>query len=145
MDAFLQNALHSIREHLGMEIAFISEFKSGRRIFRYVDSTEPNPPISVGGSDPLEDSFCQRVVDGRLPELMSDAFQNQHAMSLPVTKALPVRAHLSVPIRMKSGKVYGTYCCFSSRADQSMNSRDLDMMRIFAELIGRKLETDFVG
>lgn len=145
VDVFLQNALHSIRIHLGMDIAFISEFKSGRRIFRYVDSTEANPPISVGGSDPLEDSFCQRVVDGRLPELMPDAFQNQHAMSLPVTKALPVRAHLSVPIRMKNGEIYGTYCCFSSHADQSMNSRDLDMMRIFAELIGRKLETDFVG
>lgn len=140
VDAFLQNALHSIRTHLGMDVAFISEFKSGRRIFRYVDSAEPNPPLTVGGSDPLEDSFCQRVVDGRLPELMPDAFHNPHAMSLPVTQALPVRAHLSVPIRLKSGVVYGTYCCFSSKADQSMNERDLDMMRIFAQLIARQLE-----
>lgn len=142
VDAYLQNALHSIRTHLGMDVAFISEFKNGRRVFRFIDSKDPNPPIAVGGSDPLEDSFCQRVVDGRLPELMPDAFLNQHAMSLPVTQALPVRAHLSVPIRLKSGEIYGTYCCFSSKADQSMNERDLAMIRIFAELIARQLERD---
>ncbi len=144
VDGFLQNALHSIRTHLGMDVAFISEFRSGRRIFRYIDSAAPNPPLAVGGSDPLEDSFCQRVVDGRLPELMPDAFQNPHAMGLPATQVLPVRAHLSVPIRLRNGETYGTYCCFSSKADQSLNERDLDMMRIFAELIARQLERDIL-
>lgn len=145
VDDFLQTALQSIRTHLGMDVAFISEFSKGRRVFRYIDSADPNPPIVVGGSDPLEESFCQRVVDGRLPELMPDAFLNQHAMSLPVTQALPVRAHLSVPIRLKNGEIYGTFCCFSSKADQSLNERDVGMMRIFAELIAQQLDREFVA
>ncbi len=139
----LQDALHSIRIHLGMDVAFISEFKEGQRIFRFVDASNPHSPIVVGGSDPLEDSFCQRVIDGRLPELMPDAFLNTHAMSLPITQALPVRAHLSVPIFLKNGEVYGTYCCFSSKADQSMNERDIGMMRVFAEMVSHQLEKTF--
>lgn len=140
IDVFLQEALQSIRTHLAMDVAFIAQFGDGERTFRYVDAKDPNPPISVGLSLPLEDGFCQRVVDGRLPELIPDAFLNELAMTLPATVALPVRAHLSVPIRLKNGQLCSTYCCVSYTADQSLNERDLSMLRIFADLAARHLE-----
>ncbi|WP_077038226.1 hypothetical protein [Pelomonas sp. KK5] len=49
----LLHSLQIIRRHLGMEVAFISEFTEGRRVFRCVDAALPDPPIAVGGSDPL--------------------------------------------------------------------------------------------
>jgi EAL domain-containing protein (putative c-di-GMP-specific phosphodiesterase class I) len=85
------------------------------------------------------------VVDGRLPELIPDTSLVAAAMAMPVTAALPVGAHLSVPIRLRDGRVYGTFCCFSFAPDRSLNERDLQMMRAFAELaaydIDRDLET----
>ena len=59
--------LHAIRQHLKMEVAFVSEFVNDQRIFRYVDSSWTKSPVHVGEGGPLEESYCQRVVDGRLP------------------------------------------------------------------------------
>lgn len=137
-----EDMLFAIRSHLGMDVAFISEFTGGRRYFRHVDSQVTDPPVHVGASDPLEESYCQRVVDGRLPELIRDAAALPAAAELAVTRALPVGAHMSVPIRLKDGRIYGTFCCFSFATDQSLTERDLDMMRVFAELAAKQIERD---
>ncbi|MGB5974368.1 MAG: EAL domain-containing protein, partial [Nodosilinea sp.] len=96
-------------------------------------------PIAVGDSDPLEESYCQRVVDGRLPELMQDATQHPAALELLATTALPVGAHLSVPLRLNNGKLYGTFCCFSTRPNPSLGERDLSMMHLFANFTARQI------
>lgn len=138
----LSRALHAMRTHLDMDVAFISEFVDGRRYFRYIDSADQDAIIEVGQSDPLEQSYCQRVVDGRLPELMTDACQNAEALTLPVTRELPIGAHLSVPIRFTSGDVFGTLCCFSSRPDHSLSHRDLAMMHVLSEMLAKQIEVD---
>lgn len=145
-DEVVLDALCAIRVYLDMEVAFVSEFSGGRRHFRYVDSSLEHPPIAVGDSEPLEESYCQRVVDGRLPELIQDASSVPAAMELPVTTALPVGAHLSVPIRLGNGQIYGTFCCFSTRPDFTLGNRDLSLMRLFANFasrqIGRELDAE---
>lgn len=138
----LSKTLKAIRTHLGMDVAFISEFSEGRRYFRYVDSARLEKPVLVGQSDPIEESYCQRIIDGRLPELILDAARLPAAQELPVTAALPVGAHLSVPIRLKNGHIYGTFCCFSFTPDYSLNDRDLGMMRVFADLSAEQIEHD---
>lgn len=139
-DEIMLETLHSVRALLGMEVAFVSEFKDARRFFRYVDSAEGAVLLCVGASDPLEESYCQRVVDGRLPELIRDATQIPEALTLPVTTALPVGAHLSVPIRFSDGHLYGTFCCFSTYPDNTLNERDIRTMRLFADMTGKILE-----
>ena len=136
----LLEALHAIRAHLGMEVAFISEFEGDRRVFRFVDADDGAPRLEVGASGPREESYCQRVVDGRLPELIPDACQDAAALELPVTREMPIGAHLSVPIRLRDGSVFGTLCCFDRRADATLNERDLGMMRVFADFAARQLE-----
>ncbi len=138
----LQRCLRAIRTHLDMEAAFVSEFKDGRRWFRQIDQTESAALLQVGGSDPLEESYCQRVVDGRLPELIHDARQLPEALRLAATRALPVGAHLSVPLRLRDGSLYGTFCCFSRLPDPSLRARDLRLMRVLADLVADGLSTE---
>lgn len=128
--------VQSVRKRLNMEVAFVSEFTSGRRVFRFVDSQEGVEIIRVGQGDPLDESYCQRVVDGRLPELITNAQLLPAACALPVTQALPVGAHVSVPIRLTGGSVFGTFCTFSRYGDDSLDERDLAMVRVFADLAG---------
>jgi len=142
LDELLPKTLNAIRTHLKMDVAFVSEFTEGRRFFRHVDSDDPHAPVKVNGSDPLEESYCQRVVDGRLPEIIHDASLIPAALELPVTIALPVGAHLSVPILLKDGEIYGTFCCFSYTSDTSLNERDLGMMRVFAEIAAEQIDRD---
>ncbi|WP_242028178.1 EAL domain-containing protein [Pseudanabaena sp. FACHB-2040] len=140
VDDILLDALRIIRMHLSMEVAFISEFSEDMRRFCYVDSSLENPPIAVNDSGPLEESYCQRVVDGRLPELIQDASLVPAALELPVTMALPVGAHLSVVIRLSTGRVYGTFCCFSSRPDFTLGERDIAIMRLFGDFMSQVIE-----
>lgn len=140
LDQIMQDALRAIRVHLGMQVAFVGEFSGGRRVFRYVNAESGAPPIRAGDFGPLDESYCQRVVDGRLPELIHDATRLPAALELPVTMALPVGAHLSVPIRMHDGSVYGTFCCFSTTPDPSLQERDLAIMRVFADFAAKQIE-----
>ena len=64
------------------------------------------------------------------------------ACTLAATRALPVGAHLSVPIRLADGSVYGTFCCFSRRPDHSLGDRDLRIMRVFAELVAEHMNRE---
>lgn len=139
----VSRALRAIRMHLGMEVAFVSEFVDGERVFRLVDASSEDSPVHPGGSDPIEESYCQRVVDGRLPELLPDAGANREAASLAVTSDLPVGAHLGVPIKLRDGRVYGTFCCFSTTPDMSLTDRDVAVMRVFAELTAQQLDDEF--
>lgn len=123
-----------------MKVAFISEFAAGQRLFRRVDSETGQAPIAAGQSNPLEESYCQRVVDGRLPEILPDALAEPEAAVLPVTHRLSIRAYLSAPIRLANGNVYGTICCFSPQPDASLNERDIALLRIFADLTARHIE-----
>jgi EAL domain-containing protein (putative c-di-GMP-specific phosphodiesterase class I) len=124
-----------------MDVAFVSEFRGGRRHFRHVDAAGQSP-IKAGDSSPLEEGYCQRVIDGRLPELIPDTAAVPEAMALPATTGVPVGAHLSVPIRLSDGRVYGTFCCFSFEPDPSLNDRDLQMMRVFADLTAFHIDRD---
>jgi EAL domain-containing protein (putative c-di-GMP-specific phosphodiesterase class I) len=141
-DQILPRALRALRIHLGMDVAFISELRSGRRIFRYVDGARPNPAVQIGSTDPVEDTYCQRIVDGRLPELIADAAELAAAQELSFTRLVPVGSHLCVPIRLYDGSVFGTLTCISSVADRSLGARDLSLMRVFAEMAAEHIEAD---
>ena len=138
----IRRLLVAARTHFAMDVAFVSEFVDGARVFRFVDAAGDDPAVHVGGSDPLEDSYCQRVVDRRLPEVIPDASQNPEAARLAVTAALPVGAHLSVPITLADGHVFGTFCCFKSGADASLTERDGAVMHLFASLAAGYLDSD---
>lgn len=142
LSAILQRLLQAARLHMGMEVAFISEFQQGMRTFRYVDQAQGVDLLTVGNGDPLEQSYCQKVVDGRLPELIRNAQTVEEALTLPATKAVGVGAHMSIPIRLRDGTVFGTFCCFSFRADYSLNERDRALMKVFAEIAAELIEQD---
>lgn len=126
--------LAAMRRHLGMEVAYISEFVGDRSVFRVVDAPGLEEIIQVGDSAPLSDVYCEHILAGRLPELMADVRDYPLAQSQKITSALPIRSHLSVPIRRKDGTLSGMFCCLSSHANHSLNERDLKVMRVFADI-----------
>ena len=52
---------------LGLQVVFVSEFVDGRRVFRHIESQSSALRIQRGQSAPLEQTICQRILDGRLP------------------------------------------------------------------------------
>lgn len=137
--AEIDRILHAVRAHLGMDVAFVSEFVGDIRIFRHVDAPGWTP-IHTGDTLPLDEGYCKRVVEGLLPTLIPDTANLPAAMALPATAAVPIGCHLSVPIRLPNGKLYGTFCCFGFKAEPNLNARDLHMMETFGTLVAVLLE-----
>lgn len=140
--AFAAELLAVVREQLGMEFGFISEFRDGDRVFLFVDSELSDSPIKVGDSGPLAGSFCSLVVEGTLPPVVVDAGSHPLTCGLPVTRELGIGGHISVPIRRGSGEVFGTLCCFSTRPEPSLGDLDVAMVDLVAKMLGSALESD---
>jgi len=140
-DAGINKMLRAVREHLGIDVAFLTEFRAKDRIFTHVDG-KTGAPIRAGDSLSLDQGYCQRVADGRLPQLIMDATTHAEAAALPETSAVPIGSHLSVPIRLSDGRIYGTLCCFSFIPDVSLTERDLQIMKVLAELLADQIDQD---
>lgn len=131
--------LKAVREHLGMEVAFASRVADGKIVIQYADTGE-SALIEAGAVFNAEDGYCQRVLDGRLPFIIRDATAVPEAARLECTRTLSIRAHVSIPLRLSDGSVYGTFCCFSRRADPTLNDRDINTMHAFAEIAATQIE-----
>ncbi len=130
----IQEILNSVRCHLGMEVAYLSEFVDDKTVFRAVDAPGLEHVIKPDDDMPLEEVYCTHILDGRLPELIPDTSANPFAIGLPITQAVPIGAHVSVPIRRSNGTVYGMFCCLSPTPNPGLNERDLNIMKMFAKL-----------
>ncbi|MGG5887835.1 sensor domain-containing phosphodiesterase [Falsiroseomonas sp. HC035] len=135
----IRHQLAAVRKHLGMEVAFVSQFVNGRSVFREVDAPGLALLIKPGDQRPLEDLYCPHILAGRLPELMANTADHSLARSLPLTAVVPIGAHLSVPIRLPDGQAYGMFCCFSPHPNPSLNARDLQVMRVFADMAAHEI------
>src|ERR1700712_3678992 len=135
----IQEALVAIRNHLGMEVAYFSEFVDGRTVFRRVDAPGLEHLIKVGDSHSLDDVYCNHILEGRLPELIPDTSQIPLTWEMPITAAVPIGSHISIPIRLMDGTPFGMFCCLSPRPIPSLNERDLATMRVFAGLAAKQV------
>jgi EAL domain-containing protein (putative c-di-GMP-specific phosphodiesterase class I) len=145
LDDMMTELLRSVRKALGMEVAFVSEFTGDVRVFRFVDADPGFMPLSVGLSGPLDESYCKLVCEGALSRIVRNAQDEAAVAHIAATRALPVGAHLSVPIRFSDGRLYGTFCCFSRSADPTLNERDLAVMNTFADFATRMLERTYLA
>ena len=137
LDDSVSQLLHAMRQRMQMDVVFVSEFVDGQRMFRYVDAAPGAPGIQAGESSPAEESVCQRVVEGRVPQLVHDlgAVPKEQLPEIPFR----IGAHLSTPIVLADRSVYGTLCCFSAAPRPELVQADLDKLRMCATLVARKV------
>lgn len=139
LDLSIEAALTALRKHLNMEIVFVSQFFDGWRTIRFVDADTDRAVVNPGDAFPLSEGYCRLIVTGDLPELIPDTSAVPAAMRIEFTTAIPIGSHVGVPIRMPSGELYGTLCCFRRTPEPSLNLRDLNVVRVVADLIASQL------
>lgn len=140
--SLIDRVLQSVRQHLGMEVAYVSEFVGNESVYRAVDAPGLEALIKPGDSRSLDDVYCRHILAGRLPELIPDTAAIPLAAAMPITQAVPIGAHVSVPLALSDGSVYGMFCCLSPSANRSLNARDLQVMRAFADIAARQIDQD---
>lgn len=138
----IDRVMTAAREHLGLEVSFVSEFEGGQRVFRYAGGDLQRFQVQIAGAEPLEDTYCHRVVTGTMGPLIPDAANDPMSASFAVTEALNVGAYVGVPVQFSDGRVYGTLCCLSGSTAENLTERDVVFMRMAAALVAEQLERE---
>jgi hypothetical protein len=139
------SALAVVREHLGLDVTYISEITERHMVYHHVcdpaglDAPDDNR-LQAGDMLAHTNTYCHNVSVGNLPELICDTQEVPFLRDLSVTKNLNIASHIGVPIQLKDGRIYGMMCGFSHTPNKTLNERDLATMRIFANLVGEHLD-----
>ncbi|WP_425071332.1 sensor domain-containing phosphodiesterase [Sagittula sp. S175] len=137
-----RKVLRALREVYDMEVAFISRFRDNERVFDEVDISPDAPPLPLerGAASPLASSYCYRISEQTVPNVIIDARTLPGVADIPETFSWPIGAHISVPIVLSTGATYGMLCAFSRRVDPNLSRRDLAMFTLCADLLARDID-----
>lgn len=128
------------RCNLKMDVAFVSRFDGDQKCFEHVStSKEADGLLKSGSVVSINAGFCQKVVSGQLPQVIPDTSKLPESIEVPVLRNKPIRSHLSVPLILSDGYVYGTFCCFSFENSTALDERDLNMVKAFAVIVAHHL------
>jgi EAL domain-containing protein (putative c-di-GMP-specific phosphodiesterase class I) len=130
------------REQLGLDLAWVSQFTEGQRVFRYTHGAAELYGVEIDCGDPLEDTFCAKVVAGVLPSLIPDARGLTDARDVDAAAAMGIATYVGVPIVFSDSHVFGTFCCVGSEARPHLSERDVSFLRVAATLVAEQLERD---
>ncbi len=126
-----------------MDVAYISQIHGDLTIFKKVDAPGLEHLVKPGDIRSLDDVYCRHILEGRLPELIPDTSLIPLALEMPITAAVPIGSHISVPVRDDDGMAVGMFCCLSARPRADLSDRDLGFIRILADMIGRQVSEQY--
>ncbi|MCZ2829146.1 EAL domain-containing protein [Modestobacter sp. VKM Ac-2986] len=123
--------LRTAKESLQLSVAFLSRLDGTTQHLEVVESSVPFL-FQEGNQQRQETSFCQAVLDGKLPAVMSDVRQHPEAMRLPAARLPRIRSYVSVPVVLSDGELYGTFCAAGLTTDKGLTQRDRSLMTVLA-------------
>ncbi|SCY71121.1 GAF domain-containing sensor histidine kinase [Paracoccus tibetensis] len=107
---------------------------------RTVDEIDFN--IREGDEIEIGSTFCQTVRETSEMIIFGDVGSDRLYRNHPIATAFGIVSYTSVPIFRGDGSFFGTLCAIDPEAKDIANPRTVAMLQMFAELIGRSLETE---
>jgi len=136
----IEDMLRDVREALQMDVAFVSQFAEDQLVFRKLEGDAESFGWQEGESFPIDESYCKRVLDGRIPQVVPDARREEATKELRVTSEADMGSYCAVALVLSDGRLYGTLCCVSHEPDPWLRDRDLGMMGRTARWLVEQLE-----
>lgn len=136
----VERILALAREHLGLEVAWLSRFTGGEQVLEAVEGDGAGFGIGAGFTSAYDQSYCARVLTGDLPSMVADARSDERTRDLEITAQLGIGAYVGVPVVLPGGEVYGMMCCVSHDARTELEPRDLAFVRLLAEVLSDQVQ-----
>jgi len=137
----LQRVLKLARTHLGMEVAFVSEFHGDDYVIRAISGDASTMNLAVDQSMSLAGSFCVRVLAGTLPPVVAEARRHPVTRELAVTQEHGVGSYVGVPLLGPTGKPVGMLCCLSRGANPNLDAQSPRFLQLIGELVSDHLRS----
>jgi len=141
-DHIIGRALQTIRAHLGMDVAFMAQIVGDTIVLREFDAPGHEDVAVPGDKTALEPSFCSEILRGRLPNVINDVAADPIARNLPVAVKFKVGSYIGVPIMLGNGEPFGLLSCLSFHPDPTLNERDLQTVKAFADLVAFEIDRE---
>ena len=131
-------ALALAQAETGMDLAVLGEIRDGREVVRFV-AGDGSFGLAPGASMPIEDTYCQRLLTGRLSNLVADTNADDQLRELPITRAARVGAYIGVPLTTIDARLY-VLCCLAHEQRPQLGKRDVLFLRCLTDAIVAELE-----
>ncbi|MBI1379326.1 MAG: EAL domain-containing protein [Frankiales bacterium] len=137
----ISDLLRTAKESLHLSVAFLSRLDEDTQYLEVVESSGPASLFfKQGVTQRRETTFCQAILDGRLPPVIPEVARNPVAMSLPSARIPRIRSYVSVPVTLSDGTLYGTFCAAGLTSDKGLSKRDQALMEVLAKAAALVLE-----
>src|SRR3954449_1347978 len=123
--------LRTAKESLQLSVAFLSRLDGTTQHLEVVESSVPFL-FQEGNQQRQQTSFCQAILDGKLPAVIPDVRRHPEAMKLPAARLPRIRSYVSVPVVLSDGELYGTFCAAGLTTDKALTKRDKTLMDVLA-------------
>jgi len=142
-DQQVAELLRTAKSSLHLSVAFLSRLDGETQHLEVVESSVPFL-FKEGVTQRQDTTFCQAVLDGRLPAVMPDVTAFPAAMRLPAARLPRIRSFVSVPVVLSDGSLYGTFCAAGLTSDKELTVRDKALMEVLAHAASVVIEPGVV-
>ena len=122
-----------------MDVAVLGEVCDGREVVRYLAGDGWSFGLTPGASMPIEDTYCHRLLTGRLSNVVTDAQANEQVRDLEITRVARVGAYIGVPLTGLDARLY-VLCCLAHEQRPQLGERDVRFLHELGEAVLAALE-----
>lgn len=130
--------LRTAKQALGLSLTFLSRLDGETQHLEVVESSIPL--FRDGQTQPQATSFCQAILDGKLPKVIPNVAKLPEAKRLPAARFPRIRSFVSVPVTLSDGTLYGTFCAAGFTSDNQLSKRDQALMEVLAKAAATVVE-----
>ena len=135
-DRRLDALVRMTRDLLDADVALLNEIGEGYETVRMIAGEWPQ--LTPGSAAPLEETFCSRMLQGRIGNVIGDAAHDEDVADLG--HAFGVGAWMGVPVQVSDAELY-VLCCLAREARPSVGAREVKLLTGLAESVRVELQS----
>jgi signal transduction histidine kinase len=139
--AAIPTILDVIRQTTGMGFVAVARVTESRWVACSV-LDDIDFGLSPGGELEIDTTICRDIREVRQTVAIDHVDEDRTYMGHQTPTMYGFQSYVSTPIILADGRFFGTLCAIDPKPAHVNNSKTIGMFKLFAELIGRQLDTD---
>lgn len=134
----IEQALVAARERLGMDAAYLTTVDDRSQTIDAVVAEQDLVDRFQGLVLPLEQTYCVRMLNDEVPNVVPDTHACSPLRDLVVTREFA--SYVGVPVTLSDGQVHGTFCCVARERRPDLGDDELRFMQVLAGIVATRIE-----
>jgi GAF domain-containing protein len=135
----IAGALALARGQLAMDVALLTHVDNGLETVSEASGEWPVLGSLEGRSVPFGETFCNRLLEGRISNVVTDAAHDNRVADLGMARDFGVGAWIGVPIELSDARLY-ILCCLAREARPELGPEDVRFLTGLGETVLAELE-----